>query len=105
MSTSMKISYYAMYFDHMNLILFVCVNNMILVVRRFWCNSRIVLIILFFMDFFNVFKCSMKREIVGLGLLDINRKRMGIRTLEDIQNWFFYFQICWKDHYKFMKQV
>jgi hypothetical protein len=29
------------------------------------------------MDFFNVFKCSMKREIVGLGLLDISGKRMG----------------------------
>jgi hypothetical protein len=32
----------------------------------------------------------MKREIVGPSLLDISRKRMGIRTLEDIQNWFFH---------------
>ncbi len=31
----MKISYYVMYFDYMNFNFFVCVNNMILVVRRF----------------------------------------------------------------------
>ncbi len=31
----MEISSYAMYFDYMDLILFVCVNNMILVVKRF----------------------------------------------------------------------